>query len=282
MAYFSQEKKQPTVNVFSGITFTNPDSPIMQTRLSISYFNKMMCLTFEPRDYINTVREYPTYNKDLGVKTYLSNTKAKLLLEAMKDMFNNPNSNKTNVGVEVNSGVLKVSNGAEYGANSPCIALLYVKSTGDKGEIIYHTKVNYEAVYNFNDSTFTKFSYPNFEIETFMMALEQYYLASSYAIAASIAESNMYRENSHYELLRSIADKVGAGNNGGYNKGSKVYASKSFFVGKTELSPEDDYNSNNQQVPEEYSAQSFDEMVDSLSSGSLLDDNNSDLNVESF
>ena len=45
-------------------------------------------------------------------------------------------------------------------------------------------------------------------------------MASTYAVAATVMEANMYKRNSLYELTKSIADKVGVSSNnggGGYN-----------------------------------------------------------------
>ena len=38
---YNNNDKKPTVNVYSSVTFTNPESKIMQTRFSIEYFNKI-------------------------------------------------------------------------------------------------------------------------------------------------------------------------------------------------------------------------------------------------
>ena len=271
----NQYDNRPTVTVYTPISFSNPDSTVQASRFSISYFNRMMCLSIALPLQEKTAEGYTKYNNDNQIKIYLSYRQAKLLHDAILDMFE---TGKNNVCIETKNGLLKVSNGIEFGSDTPCISVSYASDNDAIVEVVYQTKANDTVAYDYSDGQFSTMSFPKFEIETFIMVLEQYYLASSYAIAASVHESSMYREKGSYELLKAIAGKVGApvpqnGNNNRSNFNSHTFLGGNGNGGSNNNSggnASSVHSYNNQAsgggmngIPKGYDQTSFDDIVNS-------------------
>ena len=137
----------------------------------------------------------------------------------------------------------------EYGVDHPCFSISYADESGNVTEVIYECKTDiYTGAYNYKDGEFSTIKFVSMEIDTLSMVLDQYYKASSYAVAASVNESNMYRRESTYRLLRAIADKVGVPQ----NSGSSPQNTKSFLSGGSSNS------TNVTNIPTEYQVSSFD------------------------
>ena len=276
MAYSNNDNK-PVINTYSAISFINNESQITGCSMSISYFNKMMVLSF----VINS----KSFNQQQDqLKIYISYMQAKKLADTARKMFNDPDSGINNVCIETKYGLLKISTGKEFNVDSPCISVIYITKDGNTQEIIYQTKSSYECAYNYQNGEFSKINYPMMEIETFILALEEYYRAANYAIAASVHEASLYRDTSKYEMLRAIAGKVGvrtggnnsqrvynnSGNYNNYNQSANpntINPSKGAgFSNQTFLA-----NGNNNQNNEQFSSQTFDDFADSALS-SIDDD----------
>ena len=268
---------RPTVNTYSSIAFSNPDSQIAQTRFNLSYFNKMMTISIAQRNPGND-QSYPTYNNDAAVRVFLSFTQAKMLHDMAVDMFEHPENGKTNVCLETKNGLFKISNGSEYGSETPCVSITYMASDGSSTEVVYQTKANYDCAYNFVEGQYSKQAFPRMEMDAILMTFEQYWLASSYAVASTMNEANMYRERSKNELLRSIADKLGVVSNTNKGNYSGGYGNHTFLsnagANTTQAGTLGGAPMTNE-VPKQYSSQSFDDMVASISSanpGAMDDD----------
>lgn len=257
----NKQDNRPTVNIYTPISFSNPESRVMDTRLSISYFNRVMVISIATRSNPGS-NDYPTYDNDNAVSVYVSYHKAKILHDAIVDMLND--TSKNNVCIELKNGLLKVSRGIEYGSQNYCISISYADREGHVNEIVYETKATgYDAAYNYSDGSFSSLSFPKFEIETLMMVLEQYYIASSYAIAATVRESSMYRDKFTQDTIKAIAEKVGVQiSNGKSNFNNKTFLSGNGnnSGGNTGMTS----SSFNGEVPKEYEQSSFEDIANSL------------------
>ena len=256
--YNNNQDNKPTVNVYTPISFSNPGSKVMDTKFGISYFNRMMVLAIAGRSNSGS-EDYATYDNDNAVKVFVSYHKAKILHDAILDMLTN--KDKNNVCIELKNGLLKISNGVEYGSTFPCISISYADKDGNVNEIVYETKeTGYEAAYDYSDGNYSTLTFPRFEIETFLMVLDQYYKASSYAIAATIRESTMYRDKYNQNAIKAIAEKVGASFDMGGSKGSfnnKTFLSQGGSTGSTTFSGD---------VPKEFEQSSFEDIANGLMS----------------
>lgn len=256
----NQQDNKPTVNVYTPISFANPESRVQKSRLSISYFNRMMQISIALRNNDGGNDDYPRYNNDNAVKVFISYSTAKLLHDAIVDM--RTNGKKNNVCVETKNGLLKVSNGVEYGSETPCISITYAMSNGGGiTEAIYQTNPEHSVAYDYSDGSYSTMNFPNFEIDTFIMVLEQYYLASSYAISATVHEANMYRQRYINDTIKAIAGRVGV--SAQQNSSSQNYNNHTFLTG----SSDNNSSSNNggmNGIPRGYEQSSFEDIVNGM------------------
>ena len=261
---YNNNQDKPYSNVFTPISFANPDSTLQQTRLSISYFNKVMQLAIAPKDATPNNNGYPTFNNTAAIKVYISYYQAKMLCEEMKLMFHSGKADMNNVCLETKNGLLKISNGKEYNSPTPVVAIMYMATGGTViSEALYQCKPTYEIPYNYKDGSYSTHKYPSLEIDTLIMVFEEYYKAASYAIASSISESSMYHNKSVTDTIRSIAGKVGANNgSASYSKAPNQgsYNNHS-FLNSNNTNNINEFDSN---VPKEYQQSSFDDIVNGI------------------
>jgi hypothetical protein len=260
---YNNNDRQPTNTTYSGISFSNPGSEISQTKFSISYFNKVMKITIANRNNNGSNDNYATYDNDNAVVVYISNIKARILSDLITLM--NARSDIHNVCVELKNGLMEVSDGSDYGSKSPCISISYAQEDGSVNKIVYQTKAGFHTgAYNYYDGKYESKTFDNIELDTFQMCLEEYYKASSYAIAASVMEAGMYKRNYEVELIKSIAEKVGA-SNGGSNNANK-FNNKTFLSGNSESQPASNSNvtTPSSMIPREYETSTFDDIVSGI------------------
>lgn len=253
---YNNNDKKPVNVTYSDISFSNPESKIMASKFSISYFNKLMKISIALRNNAGSNDAYATYDTDNQASVFLSNVKARLLYLMIEKLKNDPDTH--NVCIESKNGLLKISDGSEYGSKNICVSISYADEAGNVNEVIYETKPhNQTAVYNYTDGKFSVDEFPTIELDTFAMTLDEYYKASSFAIAATVMEANMYKRQGQYDLVKAIADKVGV---------TTSSATKKQFNSKTFLSFNNS-NSNNgglNGIPKEYETASFDSIAGSM------------------
>lgn len=254
---YNNNDKTPTCTTYSGISFSNPESSIGQTKISISYFNKVMKIAIAARNNSGSNNDYATYDNDNAVSVYVSNIKARILYLLIQQLKEDPNTH--NVCVELKNGLIKVSDGSEYGSSSPCISISYAGEDGSVHEIVYQTKAGFHTgASNYSDGSYQTVSFDDIELDTFAMALDEYYKASSYAIAASVWEANMYRHEYEINLIKSIAEKCGV-QVGANTSNPAKFNNKTFLSNNTQ-------NTNNAggMIPKEYETSTFDDIAASM------------------
>lgn len=258
---YNNNDKQLTCTTYSGISFSNPESSIGQTKISISYFNKVMKIAIAARNNNGSNNDYATYDNDNAVVVYASNIKARILYLLIQKLKEDPNTH--NVCVELKNGLIKVSDGSEYGSPVPCISISYASEDGSVHEIVYQTKAGFhKGAVNYSNGSYQNVLFDDMELDTFAMTLDEYYKASSYAVAASVWEANMYRHEYEINLIKSIAEKSGVqiGSNNSNSNPAK-------FNNKTFLSNNGSGNSNvsaGSMIPKEYESSTFDDIAASM------------------
>ena len=229
-------KKNYSPNVYSAYTFSNSNGVIDSTRLSASFFNKMLKLTIEPKKDGSTV-ENPDWDTDNGISIYLTHTKARMLYDEICEFQKDRKGNK-NLGVPSGVGLISISNGSEFGEDIDCLVLR--KLNGDTGEVeasyVYEFKTDYHyAIRNFEHESkdFDKIYYNNLEIEQFKTLLESYYVATTNAIAASVIDNMKYDVSRVNTKLDSVCEKLGIE----YNNSKSNYSNKSYFNNRDSKTP---------------------------------------------
>ena len=253
---YNNNDRTPTCLTYSAISFSNPESSIGQTKINISYYNKLMKISIAYRNNSGSNDGYATYDNDNAVKVYVSNNKARILYLLIQKLINEPDTH--NVFIELKNGVaIKVSDGTEYGVNSPCISILNANDDGSVHEAIYQTKANFhKGAVNFSNNSCQQVYFDDIELDTFAMALDEYYKASSYAIAASVWESNMYRHEYEINLIKSIAGKSGSGSN------SSKFNNKTFLDNNN--TQQSSSVSSGSMIPKEYESSTFEDIANSM------------------
>ena len=256
---YNNNDKSPTCTTYSGISFSNPGSSIGQTKISISYFNKVMKISIAARNNAGSNNEFATYDNDNAVTVYVSNIKARILYLLIQKLKSEPDTH--NVCVELKNGLCKISDGAEYGSSTPCISISYAGDNGSVHEIVYQTKAGFHTgAFNYSEGSYQEVAFDDIELDTFAMVLDEYYKASSYAIAASVWEANMYRHEYEIGLIKSIAEKCGVQMTNGNSNPAK-------FNNKTFLSNNSSNNTTSgsgSMIPKEYESSTFDDIAASM------------------
>ena len=252
---YNNNDKQPINVTYSGIGFSNPNGKVAQSKLNISYFNKLLKLGIANKKPSNN-NGYDTYDNDNQAAVFVSSTKAKILIEMInklkedKDIFN--------VSVELKNGLLMISDGTEFGINSYCIIIKAADESGNVSTAIYETKKDYHKGYiNYTEDDYKEEILPTIEIDAFRSVLDEYVKASTYAVAATVMEASMYKREASTELLYSIGRTVGALSNGNNSSSGGSYFSRT-----------SNNNSNRNSVPngvdtKEYEISTFDSIANS-------------------
>lgn len=252
---YNNNDKSPVCTTYSGISFSNPESSIGQTKISIGYFNKVMKISIAARNNNGSNNDYATYDNDNAVTVYVSNIKARILYLLIQKLINDPNTH--NVCVELKNGLIKVSDGSEYGSSTYCISISYASEDGSVHEIVYQTKGGFHTgAQNYSNGSYNTVEFDDIELDTFAMALDEYYKASSYAVAASVWEANMYRHEYEINLIKSIAEKCGV-------QSSNNNPNPAKFNNKTFLSNTGNSNNSNagNMIPKEFESTTFDDII---------------------
>lgn len=260
---YNNNEKNLTVTTFSSVSFSNPESNLGQTKISIGYFNRVMKISIASRNNNGSNNEFATYDNDNAVTVYVSNIKARILYLLIQKLMNEPDTH--NVCLELKNGLIKVSDGSEYGVSSYCISISYAGEDGSVNEVVYQTKAGFHTgAYNYSNGSYQNISYDDIEIDAFMMALDEYYKASSYAIAATVRESNMYGRDYEVNLIKSIAEKCGVQvGNGNTNSNPAKYNNKTFLSNQSNNQTSN--MSGNNIIPKEYESSTFDDIAASMS-----------------
>ena len=258
--YNNNSNSAPVNSTFSSVSFSNPESRIAQSKFSIGYFNRLMKIGIALRNNAGSNDSFATYDTDNQVSVFVSFSKAKMLHDMI--VYMEENAGKVhNVCVELKNGLLKISDGTEYGVNNPCLSISYADESGNVNEIIYETKTNYHAAaYNYDNGNYESKVFDKLELEALKMTLIEYYKASSYAIAASVMEASMYKRQAQTDLIKAIADKVGAQTGSGSSKGN--FNNKTFLANNNSGT-----NANNgglNGIPKEYEAATFDDIANGM------------------
>lgn len=216
---------------YSDYRMNNPDSTIDASCLAPRFWKQNLCLSIYPRK--NTGNDEIAYDMDNGVTIYLSHSKALILANELKLFLKDPVNYNCN-GVNSGSAVVTISNGAEYGKNTP---VLTIRKMDENNNVVasfaYEFKTNYFSIRNYDGgSNFDTIydDYKDTEILQLITLLEEYCKASTKAVAHSVHSSNysLVRINN---TIESIAQNLGVETKSGSGQQRTRYNSNSYFGG---------------------------------------------------
>lgn len=232
------------ITIYSDYRMNNAESDIDATCLAPRFWKGNLCLSIYPRK--NTGNDEVSFDTDNGVTIYLSHTKARILANELRNFLNDP-INYNCCGVTSGSAAITISNGVEFGKNTPVLTIRKVDDAGNvTSAFSYEFKQNYYfAIKNYDGKQFTSDyeTYKDIEVEMLITLLEEFVKASTNSVAASVHKSS-YAINRIDNKLDTIAQSLGIDlKNFGGNR--KQYSSNSYFNSASRTNSGSGYPSSN-------------------------------------
>lgn len=224
-------RRSNSINVYPDIKFTNtePENQMAPTSLYFSYWNNCLVFSIAPVEKIPG-KDFVAANNERAIKCYLKYTKASILSSVIKRFIASDGAIK-NEGVQSGDCIVGVSNGKEYGVESPC---LFIKKANEKGdsiadEIVFICRTDlYSSISNFDNSTMkgdtNKEEYKYMDLEVVCKMLDEFVNSMTYAQA--YAANNAYRNvnDDLLSMVNSIGEKVGIN---GFSSGNNYSSGRS-------------------------------------------------------
>lgn len=233
---------EPTV--YSAYRFNNGESSVDKTCLTFSVWKQMLKIGISPR---KEGSEEMVFDMDKGLAVYLNHNKARILANELRNFLRDPET-YNGCGVPSGQGIISISNGNEFGANTPVLAIRKLDESGNVvSSFAYEFKTGYYfSIRNYNGGMqFTRetASYDTLEIESMILLLDEYCKAMTYMLAYSIMDANKYNNDRTYKQLTSIAEKVGVEVGRSSSKGSNYSSSTNFFNNAAAATSDTSYTS---------------------------------------
>lgn len=205
----NENKTNYSDEVFSPYKMGNALSEIDKTRLSFSFWNRMLKITICP--LLGVENNIPKWDINNKVEIYLNHTKALLLAQSIQNVLDGKSNNE---GVPSSSKSIIFSNGLEFGSDNYFLTIRDIDpNTGSIiTSIAYEFKKNYHyTVSNFNESNldFNKNYNDTIEIVELQNLLTEYYKEASCAGAYFALETFKYNNSKTQTKLNSICEKLG-------------------------------------------------------------------------
>lgn len=211
---------------YSDYRMNNAESTIDPSCLAPRFWKQSLCLSIYPRK--NTGNDEVAFDTDNGVTIYLSHTKARMLANELRKFIENPVDNNS-CGVHSGSAVVTISNGVEFGKNTP---VLTIRKLDENGNVVsafsYEFKQNYFSIKNYDGRNYNSDyeSYKNIEIEQLITLLEEFVKASTKAVAASV-HSSAFTLGRMDNKINEIAAQLGVETNS--SSSSRKFGNSSYF-----------------------------------------------------
>lgn len=224
-------KQQYHPTVYSAYRMNNAESIIDQTAITFTYWNGALKISIAPKKP-DTNSEIATFDFDNSISVYLNHTKARILYGEICKFQENPGL-YNNVGIPSGQGLITLSDGKEFGVESPCIVIRKIDQAGaTTSSYAYQFKIDYhysirnydQASGNFEKNTL---DYNNLEIEQLKTLLLEYYTAMTGAMAYSVIDQSKFENTRTTNKLDQIAEKLGVQFGG--NKTGNYKSSHSVF-----------------------------------------------------
>lgn len=224
-----QQQKQYSPNVYTPYRMSNIDSSIDSTSLSFTFWNNLLTVAISPKKETGNSGEV-AFDHENAAKIYINHTKARIFAEEIKRFLEDP-ATYTGSGISSGSGLITISNGAEFGVDCP---LLVIRKLDDGGNVVGTYVYQFKTDYHFSVRNFTaadnfktiKEDYQFIEIWQLVTLLEEYYKAMTNAVAYSVIDQMKFNQGRTDNKLNAIAEKLGVELPGGRKSFS---SSSSFF-----------------------------------------------------
>ena len=224
----NNKSNDPGVTVYS-YRMNNAESDVDQTCLNFRFWKNSLCIGIYPRR--QTGNDEISFDMDNGVTIYLSHTKARMLKNEIELFMKDPIT-YSSVGVPSGSAAITLSNGIEYGKNTPIITIRKISESGEiVGSFAYEFKRQYHfAVRNFDGKNFDREynEYDNIELLEMLTVLDEYVKASTYAVAFTVMDQRRFSADRVEKKVDAISQALGIETAKTYSSGGK-YQKNSYF-----------------------------------------------------
>lgn len=213
-----QQVKRPTVH--SAYSFANPMSPVDPTKLSASYWNKMLKLTITCRAITSNENEI-SWDKDQNISVHLTHIKAGIFANEIRNFMIDPIAYNGS-GVLSNETLVTISNGSEFGVSGTFLVIRKVKLETMETVSSFSYEFNshfHHAIRNYSEETanFDKSfdDYTMLEVQQLLGLLDNYVAAVTNAVAYTVVDQLDYKMNRTDDLIKSCASALGVRTDGG-------------------------------------------------------------------
>lgn len=239
------QNKSPDVTVYSGYRMNNAESKIDQTCVTFRYWKSNLCISICPRK--QTGNDEVQFDMDNCITIYLSHTKARIFAEEIKKFLAAPESYKS-VGVPSGQAIITLSNGVEYGKNTPVLVIRKLNDGGEvSSEFAYEFKTDFHySVENYigtGDFTNNYEDYKYIEIQQLVTLLEEYYKSATNAVAFTVMDQRKYSSTRMENKIDAIAAALNVEVKGGSNNNGRRFNSNSHFSSSNSSEDEGNYHS---------------------------------------
>ena len=242
--------------IYSQYKFNNAEGEVDKTCISFHYWNSMLKISISPKKDVPSSDGQPVFDYENGISIYLNHTKARILAEEVKHFIADPVT-YDNCGVSSGQGLITISRGTEFHSSSPLIIIRKVENDGSVlSSFAYQTKTDFHfSIRGYSeDGSFVKVSdeYNNLELLQLVTVLEEFYKASTCAVAFTVMDQLKWEHNRQREWRNSVSAKLGLDTPGG--GGSRNFSSSSYFNNSSGNKPSSSINNTN------YTRTTLDEM----------------------
>lgn len=196
--------------VQSNYKMNNGESDIDPTCLGFKFWKQNLVITISPRK--NTGTDEVVFDYDNGISIYMNHTKAKMFKHEVEEFLKDPASYNSR-GVNSGQSVICITNGTEYGKNTPML-VIYKLAEGGKISASYGYEFKTNFFYSLRNYTGDKYEqnfedYKNIEIEQLVVLLDEFCKAMTNATAFTVLDQRQY---SYYKMdtkIEAIASSLG-------------------------------------------------------------------------
>lgn len=224
----ANKSNDPGITVYS-YRMNNAESEVDPTCLNFRFWKNSLCIGIYPRKV--TGNDEIAFDMDNGITIYLSHTKARMLKNEIELFMKDPVTYNS-VGVPSGAAAITISNGAEYGKNTPFVTIRKLSETGEiVGSFAYEFKTHYHfSVRNFDGKNFDREydTYDNLELLEMLTVLDEYVKASTNAVAFTVMDQRRYSHDRMDKKIDAIAQALGVETAKAYTSGNR-YQKNSYF-----------------------------------------------------
>ena len=211
---------------YSAYSAFNTVSKVDPSRLSFSFWNRMLKVTITPMIQKQGDGAI-SWDRSNAISAYLTHTKAQILSREIKAFLKDPENNNS-CGVISNETLITISNGKEFGTTGCFLVMRKIdKETGKTlSSYSYEFNMNFHSSVRYYDEGSATFElatdpYVYIEIEQFVALLDNYVLAmtgaTAYAVVDAMVGERSFREIS--ETIEACAKSLGVSTNRSQNGG---------------------------------------------------------------